>query len=91
MKLPTLSILFLAYPFHSSYIGTIKKYANQYKVDPRKLIIAVCEHDQVNAPPKLVEDMAVKLSTQGVKEAGKTFINIIMEKNSFNYGRNLPF
>ena len=44
--------------FHSSYMGVIRKFSSQYGVDPRKLIIKVCEIDKVNAPPQLVESLA---------------------------------
>ncbi|MBI4679317.1 MAG: 4-hydroxy-2-oxovalerate aldolase [Elusimicrobia bacterium] len=48
--------------FHSSYMGTIRKFATQYRVDPRRLIIGVCEKDKVNAPAELVEGVAKKLA-----------------------------
>jgi 4-hydroxy-2-oxovalerate aldolase len=52
--------------FHSSYMPVIEKYATQYRVDPRKLIISVCVHDKASAPAALVEEMAKKLSDQGI-------------------------
>lgn len=48
--------------FHSSYMGVIKKYASKYQIDPRKLIIAVCERDKINAPEGLVEEVAKRIS-----------------------------
>ena len=51
--------------FHSSYMGTIQKYARKFRVDPRRLMIAVCEVDQVNAPENLVEAQAAKLAKAG--------------------------
>lgn len=51
--------------FHSSYMGKIRKYADRYNVDPRKLIMRVCEHDQVNAPDELVERCAKELADTG--------------------------
>lgn len=44
--------------FHSSYMKTIRKYASKYNVDPRLLIIRVCERDKVNAPEDMVEEVA---------------------------------
>ncbi len=51
--------------FHSSYMGIIQKYATKFRIDPRRLIIAVCEHDQVNAPEALVEAQAIRLAEAG--------------------------
>lgn len=47
--------------FHSSYLKTILKYADQYSVDPRDLIIGVCEEDRIYAPDQLVEKVASNL------------------------------
>jgi 4-hydroxy 2-oxovalerate aldolase len=52
--------------FHSSYMPIIKKYATQYRVDPRRLIIAICEYDKVNAPEELVEKEAKYLQELGI-------------------------
>ena len=55
--------------FHSSYMKTIKKYAYKYKIDPRKLIIGVCEFDKVNAPDDLVERVAKEIKKkEGAEE-----------------------
>ena len=51
--------------FHSSYMNVIHKYASMYKVDPRCLIIAVCEIDKKNAPSDLVEAQAIRLANEG--------------------------
>lgn len=53
--------------FHSSYMSTIQKYARKFRVDPRRLVIAVCEIDQVNAPEELVEEQAIKLAKIGLR------------------------
>lgn len=50
--------------FHSSYMGVIREFSSKFGVDPRKLIIALCEHDRVNAPRNLVERLARELSTE---------------------------
>jgi len=52
--------------FHSSYMPIIKKYATQYRVDPRRLIISVCKHDKVNAPEELIEKNAKYLQELGI-------------------------
>lgn len=57
--------------FHSSYMSVIKKFATKYRVDPRRLIIAVCRWDQVNAPEDLVEEQARQLAERGVHGAWK--------------------
>jgi 4-hydroxy-2-oxovalerate aldolase len=53
--------------FHSSYMPIIRKFASQYHVDPRRLIVAVCEHDTSDAPEHLVESQARRLAEEGVK------------------------
>lgn len=57
--------------FHSSYLGTIREFATRYRVDPRKLIIAVCQEDKVNAPEELVEAKARELSQSGAHGSWK--------------------
>jgi len=51
--------------FHSSYMQTIQEYSQKYKVDPRKLIIAVSEIDKKNAYESTVDKEAKKLQKQG--------------------------
>ena len=51
--------------FHSSYMGVIREFSSKYGVDPRKLIITLCEHDRVNAPRDLVESLARSLQHDG--------------------------
>lgn len=51
--------------FHSSYMGVIREFASRYRIDPRRLIIAVCAHDKVNAPRDLVEREARRLAKEG--------------------------
>lgn len=53
--------------FHSSYMGTIRKYSSKYQVDPRRLIERVCEADKVNATEELVEDMARRLQSESAE------------------------
>jgi 4-hydroxy-2-oxovalerate aldolase len=51
--------------FHSSYISIIREFASAFKVDPRRLILAVCESDKVNAPRSLVRQAAERLAAAG--------------------------
>lgn len=48
--------------FHSSYMGVIREYSSKYRIDPRRLIMALCEEDKVDAPRDLVERIAVRIS-----------------------------
>lgn len=48
--------------FHTSNMGTIRRYCSSYQIDPRKLIIELCKHDRVNAPEDLVERLARELA-----------------------------
>ena len=57
--------------FHSSYMELIEKYAKVYRIDPRRLIVAVCEKDKVHAPVELVEQQAIKLAKQGIHGSWK--------------------
>jgi 4-hydroxy 2-oxovalerate aldolase len=54
--------------FHSSYMGVIREFSSKFGVDPRRLIIALCEKDRVNAPRDLVEQLARALQA-GDEEA----------------------
>jgi hypothetical protein len=46
-------------------MGTINRYAGNYDVDPRRLIIELCKVDQVQAPAELVESIAKELQGKG--------------------------
>lgn len=48
--------------FHSSFMGVIREMATRHRADPRRLIIALCDKDKVNAPRDLVEELAVGLA-----------------------------
>jgi 4-hydroxy-2-oxovalerate aldolase len=47
--------------FHSSYMKVIREFSIKYDIDPRKLIIAVCKENQLEAPNELVERKAKML------------------------------
>jgi 4-hydroxy-2-oxovalerate aldolase len=50
--------------FHSSFLGRVLTAAGSYGVDPRDLILRLCEHDQVNAPVELLESLAAELANK---------------------------
>lgn len=47
--------------FHSSYMRRVLDSAKQHRIDPRRLIIALCERDRVNAPHELIEECAAEV------------------------------
>lgn len=51
--------------FHSSYMGIIREFSTKYQIDPRRLIMAVCKEDKVNAPRDLVERIAQRIRDEG--------------------------
>lgn len=50
--------------FHSSYMGVIRRFALEYDVDPRLLIVEVCKETQSSAPDDLVREKAHALRTR---------------------------
>ena len=44
--------------FHSSYMKRVIAAAKEHRVDPRRLIVALCNRDRVNAPVELIEEAA---------------------------------
>ena len=42
--------------FHSSYMSRVMAAAKSHRIDPRRLILALCERDRVNAPSELIEE-----------------------------------
>lgn len=62
--------------FHSSHLQTILKYADRYGVDPRDLIVGVCEIDQVYAPEDVVEDVAQRLQRRQTGQAGLYVVSL---------------
>lgn len=69
---PSLDVVSGLALFHSSYMGTIQKYAAKHRVDPRRLILAVCAFDQTRAPGDLVESKAIDLARAGVHGSWKS-------------------
>jgi 4-hydroxy-2-oxovalerate aldolase len=48
--------------FHSSYLGTVLKHAQAHGIDPRDLMVAVCDVDQNSAKDEVVADIARRLA-----------------------------
>jgi 4-hydroxy-2-oxovalerate aldolase len=44
--------------FHSSYMKRVLEAAKKHRIDPRRLIVALCKRDRVNAPASLIEEAA---------------------------------
>ena len=61
--------------FHSSYLPIVKKYAERYKIDPRRLIVELCKIDVVNAPEVIVQQIADKLEKEKLLELPKRHFN----------------
>lgn len=73
--------------FHSSYIPVIRRYSNMYCVDPRELIVKLCECDRVEAPPAIVEEIASRLTP---KDRGVFFARYHLERYFVNEQQALP-
>lgn len=52
--------------FHSSYMPRVLSVAKERRVDPRRLILAVCERDILNAPMWLIEECAATIKARGL-------------------------
>jgi 4-hydroxy 2-oxovalerate aldolase len=51
--------------FHSSYMGVIREFSSKYRIDPRRLIMALCEENKVDAPRALLDRIAREISQEG--------------------------
>ena len=63
--------------FHSTYMRRVLEAAKAKRIDPRRLIIALCERDRANAPPELIEAAATEVATQQRRRGllfAKTFL-----------------
>ncbi len=47
--------------FHSSYLPKIIRYSNEYNLDPRSLILALCDINKTDAPDELLLQLAQQL------------------------------
>ena len=50
--------------FACKHMDSVVKYSEKYNIDPRKLIIELCEENKVDAPRDMVERIADKLSKE---------------------------
>lgn len=57
--------------FHSSYMETVFKYAHEYRINPRELIVRVSEEDRVHVPDKLIGRVAKELVQERCCQSGK--------------------
>jgi 4-hydroxy 2-oxovalerate aldolase len=48
--------------FHSSYMSRVLGVAKERRVDPRRLIVALCNRDKLNAPLYLIEECAAAIA-----------------------------
>lgn len=48
--------------FHSSHMPSVLELAKRYRVDPRALVLAICEVDKINLTAHIAEDLAARLS-----------------------------
>ena len=49
--------------FHSSYMPRVLSVAKERRVDPRRLILALCQRDILNAPLALIEECAAAITS----------------------------
>lgn len=60
--------------FHSSHLHIILQYADRYGVDARDLMVAVCQHNQIDAPEELVDAAARALKEQ---QRGRSGLHLV--------------
>lgn len=79
-QVDSLSIVSGYAQFHSSFMGTIMTYAQQYGIDPRELIIHVCLEDRVNPAEGLVKKISENLAQNRKSSPGRIVISSLYEK-----------
>ena len=62
--------------FHSGFLKTILTYSDEYGVDPRDLIIEVCNTDQVYAHEDMVERYAKRLKLRKTGCSGMHYVDL---------------
>lgn len=72
--------------FHTSYMDIIREHSTTYGVDPRRLIIAVCEEDRINAGADLVKRHAEWLR----QELGETTVDRSQFERYFGAEQTTP-
>lgn len=68
--------------FHSSFTSKVQNYAQRFQLDVRDLIVKLCEHDQVNAPDDLLEELSKELSHNRI--AGNKSFSLTFKKGPEN-------
>ncbi len=68
--------------FHSSYMRRVLDAAKAKRVDPRRLILALCERDRVNAPSDLIDAAAAEVASQQ-RRRGLLFAKTFLGKSYF--------
>lgn len=59
--------------FHSSYMGRVLGVARSHRIDPRRLILAVCEQNKASAPMDLLERCAETVSARSPDFSGRIY------------------
>jgi 4-hydroxy 2-oxovalerate aldolase len=50
--------------FHSSFAVKVQRYAQEYQVDVRDLIVRLCQEDQISAPDALLERLSEEIAAE---------------------------
>lgn len=58
--------------FHSSFLDTIYSASKKYSIDPRELIVKVCEKDKIYAPADLTNELAKELHEERMARSNIT-------------------
>lgn len=66
--------------FHSSFTPKVSKYAKDYNIDIRDLIISLCEEDKIDAPDNLLTKLSIE-QQQKQKQENKTLSINLPQKN----------
>ena len=68
--------------FHTSYMRRVLDAAKIKRVDPRRLILALCDRDRTNAPAELIDAAAAEVATQQ-RRRGLLFAKTFLGKSYF--------
>lgn len=66
--------------FHSSYMSRVLGVARSHRIDPRRLILAVCQHDKASAPMDLLERCAATVSARSPDFSGRIYYDYYGEE-----------
>lgn len=62
--LDTMAIIAGLAGFHSSYTAKVQRYAEQYEIDVRDLIVKLCEINRIDAPDDLLEQLSKDIARE---------------------------